>query len=49
MKTFIKNFDSNGLTIKTRDAGAEEPVGTQDKGASDIGTAAKRAAAKQIG
>jgi hypothetical protein len=50
MKTFIKGFNSQGVVIKTRNKDTDEPqVGDQDKGASDINTMAKRAAAKEIG
>ena len=47
LKDFIKNFDENGVTLKTSTDSSEQPV--SDKGTSDINTSAKRAAAKQIG
>jgi hypothetical protein len=50
MKEFIKGFNSQGVVIKTRNREVDEPqVGDKDKGASDINTMAKRAAAKEIG
>lgn len=46
MKTFIQNFDANGITIKTRNMANEPEVGEKDTGAVD--KMAKRAAAKEI-
>jgi hypothetical protein len=46
MKSFIKNFDANGLTIKTRNMADEPEVGEKDTGAVD--KMAKRAASKEI-
>ena len=46
MKTFIQNFDADGVTIKTRNMANEPEVGEKDTGAVD--KMAKRAAAKDI-
>ena len=47
VKGFVKNFDADGVTLKTKRDSVEQPVA--DKGTSDINTSAKRAAAKQLG
>lgn len=48
MKEFIKGFDSNGVTLKTRNKDTDEPqVG--DRGTNDVNKMAKRAAAKELG
>jgi hypothetical protein len=47
IKNIIKNFDANGLTIKTHNREDDQPVG--DKGENDVNKMAKRATAKAIG
>lgn len=46
MKEFVKGFDSNGLTVKTRNMADEPQVG--DRGTNDVNKMAKRAAAKEL-
>jgi hypothetical protein len=46
LKSFIQNFDADGIVIKTRNKASETPVG--DAGGNAVDQMAKRAAAKEI-
>ena len=47
MKSFIQNFDANGVTVKTHNKANDAPVG-KPAGGNAVDQMAKRAAAKEI-